>query len=362
MNKAEILRIIKSWQHLSLKEWAIGSGVLLFAFLLIFLSRSTRVTADGAITTQIPQVLLVHERSRITDLPDLLDGMAISFNEEELLWAGEILRWRTVREGRYVFDGSYSYDEFLSILARGLQTETNVTIPPGVWQETFYTRIADQMQFDADDLKSVFQDSTFLAEVGIAEKHIFGRMLPNTYRMFWTSSPQQFVRRILREFDRAVTQPYSERAEELNRSIDEIVTLASIVEWEARLDDEKSRIAGLYWNRLNRRWRLQADPTVNYALGERRRLIFADYEYSHPYNTYRIFGLPPGAITNPSLSSIRATLYPESHNYMYMVATPQGTHGFSRTYEEHQRKSREWTNWLREQRRIGRMRQEGLID
>lgn len=362
MNKAEFIRTIKSFYHLNWQELLIGVSVFLLSFLLIFTSRYSRIHAGDAIIAEEPQVLLVYERSHLTDLPELLTGLELEFSENELLWVGNILRWRTVREGRYVFSGSYSYDEFLSVLARGIQTEQNVVIPPGVWQDAFYARVAGQLKFDEKELREAFTDTTFIEELGLEPHLLFGRMLPDTYRMYWTTSPRQFIRRILREFDAAVTNRYAERMEELNRSVDEIVTLASIIEWEARIADEKTTISGLYWNRLNRRWRLQADPTVNFALGERRRLIFADYNYEHPYNTYRHFGLPPGPITNPSHSAIYAALYPESHNYMYMVATPDGTHGFSRTYEEHQRKSREWTDWLREQRRIGRMRDQGLID
>ncbi|MDX1591417.1 MAG: endolytic transglycosylase MltG, partial [Balneolaceae bacterium] len=97
---------------------------------------------------------------------------------------------------------------------------------------------------------------------------------------------------------------------------------------------------------------LQADPTVLYALGERRRLLFEDYQYQHPYNTYLYRGLPPGPITNPDEASINAVLNPEDHGYYYMVATPDGTHRFSRTFEEHRQASDEWRRWIREQYRI----------
>lgn len=346
----------------SLKEivWAIGAFLLVFGS--IYFSREQRVQADHAIVVSDPQILFIHERTQVAALPQLLAPLAVSFKEEELLWAAEILRWRTLREGRYVLHGSYSYMEFLSKLARGEQTEMNVTIAPGQWEEVFITRVAAQLRFTDDDLRNAMNDSTLLADLGISREHIFGRMLPNTYRMFWTTTPEQFLRRMVREFDRAVTIPYQDRMTEMRRSVNDIVTMASIIEWESGFAEEKPKISGLYWNRIQRRWRLQADPTVNFALGERRRLVFEDYRIDHPYNTYQIWGLPPGPITNPSLASIRAALFPESHNYMYMVATPQGHHAFSRTYEEHQRRSREWTNWLREQRRIARMREQGLID
>ena len=97
---------------------------------------------------------------------------------------------------------------------------------------------------------------------------------------------------------------------------------------------------------------LQADPTVSYALKEQRRLYFKDYEIDNPYNTYTNKGLPPGPINNPSLSSIKATLYPQDHNYLFMVAQPNGYHAFTRTYAEHERKSKEWRNYLQNQQRL----------
>ena len=100
---------------------------------------------------------------------------------------------------------------------------------------------------------------------------------------------------------------------------------------------------------MNRGMRLQADPTVSYALGRRGRLSVRDYRFEHPYNTYRINGLPPGPITNPAISSIRAVLAPEEHDYLFMVARPDGYHNFSRTFAQHQRYVAEWRRWLREQ-------------
>src|SRR5699024_5296026 len=124
-----------------------------------------------------------------------------------------------------------------------------------------------------------------------------GYLYPNTFKMYWTISPEEAVKRILEVFDISVVQPNKKRFAELDKTVEEILTLASIVEWEARKQEEKAIISGLYWNRLDRGMRLQADPTVNFAVGERRRLLYQDYEVDHPYNTYLHAGLPPGPIT-----------------------------------------------------------------
>lgn len=279
-----------------------------------------------------------------------LDALEIEYDGDELQWASSVYRWRSFQKGRYEITGDMGYEEFLVKLARGDQDAGNVMITPGATKESFARRVASQMQFEPNDMLEAMQDSSLLAELETEEHLLFGRMMPDTYQVYWTSSPENVIRRLYREFDRRVVQQHEDRMQELGKTPDEVATFASIVELEAKQDDEKPKISGLYWNRLNNYWRMQADPTVSYAVGERRRLTYADYRVDHPYNTYQFKGLPPGPITNPAYSSIRAVLYPDDHEYYYMVATPEGNHAFSKTYAEHRRLSREWTEWLRQQR------------
>jgi len=343
---------ITDFNHLRAREWGMAALVFLFSFLLVFGSRTWRLESGSAISPQADTVLLIHETIGLDELVELMDAHGFRFNPDELRWASGILGWRRFNQGRYVFREPVGYPDFFSKLALGLQDPMLLRIPPGATKEALKERIAMQMQFGTHELAAAMRDTSLLNRYGIEAHQLYGRILADSYEVYWTSAPQRLLERLLSEFDSRVADPYAGRIQELGRTVDEITTLASIIEWEARFDDEKSAISGLYWNRLNRRWRLQADPTVNYAKGERSRLVYADYRIDHPYNTYRVHGLPPGPITNPSLSSIRAALFPEDHDYMFMVATPEGRHAFSRTYAEHRRKSREWTDWLREQRRI----------
>ena len=143
-------------------------------------------------------------------------------------------------------------------------------------------------------------------------------------------------------------------ADSLELSIDEVLRVASIVEWETNHVPEKPTVAGVYLNRLRERWRLDADPTVQYALleieGARRRLFFVDYKIQHPYNTYLYRGLPPGPVTNPSPSSIQAVVKPERHDYMFFVTKGDGSHTFTRTLQEHVKASRAFHRMMRERR------------
>jgi len=157
------------------------------------------------------------------------------------------------------------------------------------------------------------------------------------------------LKHIFNEFDAKVSKPYAKRIQHLKLSQKQILTLASIIEGEAVHNDEKPKISGLYWNRLRKHMYLQADPTVAYAVGKSRRLYYKDYHIKSPYNTYLHRGLPPGPINNPSLSSIKAALFPADNDYLYMVARPDGYHQFSKTYAKHRRQSRKWHHYLQKQ-------------
>ncbi len=335
------------------------SALLVFvAVVIVVLStRLHRLTQNSAITFDVKTEIILSGATDVDALELVFDEKGVSYDKEDLKWAANILGWRKFQRGRYEFEGSLPYNELLSKMARGIQDPVSVVILPGINPERLAQTVAAKLNFDELSLLNALQDSAFLVSKGIDEKLIFGRMLPETYLVYWTSSPKDFLSKVLNEFSRAITPEFKDRAAELGNSMDEIVTLASIVEWEAKLPEEKARISELYWNRLRRGMRLQADPTVNFALGERRRLLFEDYQLDHPYNTYMKRGLPPGPITNPSLSTIEATLYPEDHDYLYMVANPKGGHVFTRTFKEHQAESEKWRKWLRKQYRIKRSRE-----
>lgn len=329
--------------------------IFLIGFTAVFGTRYSRLYSENAITADGTVELLVNESIGLEELYTALDSINVDVDYNEFMWAGNLLGWRTFRSGRYEISSNISYPVLLSNMARGIQDPGNVVVHSGITPELLSERLANQLKADSLSFSKQFSDSSEIAlELGLTGEELFSRMLPNTYQMYWTSSPDAVVRRIYREFEEIVANELSQEIERSSFSLDEIVTLASIVEWEARDAAEKARISGLYQNRLNRNMRLQADPTIIYALGERRRLLYEDYTYEHPYNTYLNAGLPPGPITNPDLRSIRAVLNPEQHSYLFMVATPEGNHDFNETFDEHRESSENWRRWIREQYRIKR--------
>lgn len=347
MNYIKLISLTKS-------EAVVLLATLLIAVSLIGGSRLLRLENPQSIYSDTPVEFYLEEPINLERLSTMLADSGVIDDREEILWAGKLLGWRNFQKGRYTVDQGHSYSDFLSKLARGIQDPVSITILPGSSEERLADRISDQMEFDSTAFHQAINDTTLLQELGIDRKDLIGRMLPDTYSIYWTAPPDRLLRRIIKEFDSRVYEPNRERLRELDITVDEAVTLASIIEWEATLSDEKKKISGLYWNRLDRGMRLQADPTINYVVDERRRLLYKDYQIEHPYNTYIHDGLPPGPITNPDISSIEAALYPSDHNYLYMVASPEGKHIFSETFEEHRRRSAEWRKWIEEQYRLKR--------
>lgn len=330
---------------------------MLLVIIIIAGSRLMRLEGEDSISVEKEYELYLEESIELEELADIFADSGIVQDTSELKWASRLLGWNRFSNGHYKIDGSYSYDSLLSKMARGIQDPVTVTLIPGSTEDRLAERMISSFQFDSVSFYNTINDSAFIRELNIERKDLLGRLYPDTYSLYWTATPESVIKRILSEFQNSVVEPNRAAFNRVDKTVDEIVTLASIIEWEATKDEEKNKISGLYWNRLHRGMRLQADPTVNFVVKERRRLLYEDYEIDHPYNTYLNSGLPPGPITNPSLSSIEAALNPASHDYLYMVASPEGTHVFSETFEEHKRESAKWREWIREQYREKRRRE-----
>jgi UPF0755 protein len=163
-----------------------------------------------------------------------------------------------------------------------------------------------------------------------------GYLFPDTYRIFEDSTPESIVRRMLANLQRQIDGEILGEIEAQNRTLHDVLTLASIVQKEANDTSQMPDVAGVFWNRLRIRMRLESDATVNYALGtSRRQPTFADVAVVHPYNTYVNHGLPPGPIGNPGIAAIRATLYPAEHDFLFFLHPIDGRIKLSRTFQEH---------------------------
>lgn len=269
-----------------------------------------------------------------------------------------------IKAGHYLFEAGRSNRDLLDVLRRGLQAPVRITIPPGSRPQTVAEAVASRLYFPPEDFLQALRDPALAAELETNTTRLFSYMLPETYFVYWLSDARSVVKKIKGEFDQFFTEEMRAAAARQKLSVDDVLTVASIVEWETNHVPEKPRVAGVYLNRIQKGWRLDADPTIQYALlqieGQRRRLFFKDYQLDHPYNTYRFRGLPPGPINNPSRTSIEAVVAPESHDYMFFVALGDGSHTFTRTLGEHRRASQNFHNLMRERRRQQALEQQAV--
>jgi UPF0755 protein len=256
-----------------------------------------------------------------------------------LLIAGHLLGWtHSIQTGKYLFRSGVSTMEILSDLHEGRSRLIfNVTIPEGSRTTSIAGLFERQLGTDYERFLSVCTDTEFIRSLGVDAKTLEGYLFPETYNFYWESDEYEIIARLVEEFKRFYNDTLQMRTAEMHLSTNEVLTMASIIEWEAILDTDRPTIAGLYYNRIRKQMKLEADPTIRYLLNTDRRILYRDLMINSPYNTYRYFGLPPAPINNPGRKSILAALYPAQHQYLYFVANGMQGHVFSKSYTEHQR-------------------------
>jgi len=248
---------------------------------------------------------------------------------------------RGIQAGTYDFTRDMSMRAVLNMLLSGREALIAVSVPEGLMLSEIATRVYDQCGISADSFFLAAGDSALLDRLGIEAATLEGYLYPSTYYVRIGATARELAEQMLAEFEHRWQPAWDFKLAELGLSRHELVTLASIIEGEVRYPPDRKYVSSVYHNRLTRGMRLQADPTVIYALGRRRRLYERDYRTPSPYNTYLTDGLPPGPIGQPSAATVEAALYPARTNYLYFVARPDGKHIFSRTYSEHLAATRE---------------------
>lgn len=288
----------------------------------------------------------------------------------DTLAAHDVIRWpglfslyarirgqdERIKAGTYELPRGAGWSEALDALVSGRVVTVPVTIPEGWTLTQIAEKLASLVAVSADSVRQRLTDTTLAESLDVPGPTLEGYLFPDTYR-FAEGVPLTAVIEEMVQHYRGVWTP-TRRAvlDSMGWTEREIITLASIVQAEARWEDEMPTIAAVYHNRLSRGMRLQADPTVQYALEARKsRLLYADIDAvaDHPYNTYTHAGLPPGPIGSPGLAAIEAALHPVDAPYLYFVARDDGRHEFSRTLREHNRAVQELRRRRRERRNEG---------
>ncbi|MDD4050997.1 MAG: endolytic transglycosylase MltG [candidate division Zixibacteria bacterium] len=240
--------------------------------------------------------------------------------------------------GRYDFSGQVSNYGILNKLWRGDIVIATVTVPEGYNLRQIAKLLYDKCGVDQKIFDSLTQDRQFLSSLGVGAGFAEGYLYPETYLLRWGLPATEAISVMVRQLNDRLTPPLLARADSLGYNKHNLLTMASIIQREGKEPDEFPRIASVYQNRYKIGMRLQADPTVIYGMGGlSRKLLYRDYKFPSPYNTYLHPGLPPTPICSPGMTAIMAALYPERTKYLYFVADGSGRHVFNSTFDDHKR-------------------------
>lgn len=278
---------------------------------------------------------------RIVSIEPGMSAREIAFllKEEHLISSPYVFMYYTrlagasakIRPGAYCLNSAMGLPVILSKLVAGETYGIRITVPEGYTSWQIAHLLAEKRLADEKEFLQI-----------VREKNLEGYLFPATYSIIPGTPTRTIIQRMVEKFNYVFAKEYLQQAQKLDMTQREILTLASIIEREAKVNSEKSLISGVFHNRLQKRWLLESCATVQYALNNTKtKLTFKDLKIKSSYNTYLHSGLPPGPICNPGESSIRAALYPEKSDKLFFVSRRDGTHVFSRYYQEHLRKKSE---------------------
>ena len=293
---------------------------------------------------------------------DFEDVMSL-LSRERLLQDTASFRWVAVKKnyprhvypGRYLIPEACSNNQLVGLLRSGKQDPVELVFNNIRTPQKLASVVSLQIEADSNDILSLFGDEDLLRKHDLTRETAMGVFIPNTYEIYWNTTAEEFLERMIREYRDFWNEDRKTKAASIGLEPMEVMILASIVDEETLLKEEEPRIAGVYMNRLERRIRLHADPTVKFAVGDMSitRVLKKHLEVDSPYNTYRHGGLPPGPIVIPSISAIDAVLDYERHKYLYFCAREDfsGYHNFATNITQHNRNAREYQRAL-DQRKI----------
>tara|TARA_Y100001972_G_scaffold128663_1_gene190830 strand:+ start:23317 stop:24360 length:1044 start_codon:yes stop_codon:yes gene_type:complete len=281
----------------------------------------------------------IYDGTTFKELQNRLDDERIVGNLMAFSFVARIKGYDTeIKPGMYYLEEGMSNINAINMLRAGRQVPVRLTFNSARRLEDLAPKLTSSVQIDSADIAPLLASPEVSQSYGFDTLNFISMFIPNTYEVYWTISAEGILDRMKTEYDRFWNEKRKKLADSIGLTPQEVSTLASIVESETNMNDEKARLAGVYINRLKRGIPLQADPTLVFALGKDvRRVINKDKEIDSPYNTYKYRGLPPGPIKMPSIPGIDAVLNHEDHQYLYFCAKDDfsGYHVFSKTLSEH---------------------------
>lgn len=264
---------------------------------------------------------------------------------------------RNDKSGRFLLKKGMGSNDIINALRQNIPVKLAFNNQERL--ENLAGRIGSQIEADSLSILTALKDPEFLSENGFTEENVLCMFIPNSYEYFWNTNAIKFRDKMAKEYRKFWTQERLDKAKQLNLTPLQVSVLASIVHKETVKEDERPKVAGVYLNRLNKGMKLEADPTVIYAVKKNsgdfnqviKRVLYKDLETNSPYNTYMYLGLPPGPIAMPDISALDAVLNPEKHNYIYFCAsvTKFGYHEFAVTTSQHEVNRQKYVAWVNKQ-------------
>ncbi len=326
-------------------------------FITFFLFHFTFLTKNYSTSTE-DIIVKITKGDNLRSVAEKLEESQVIFNRYVFIGLGRIFNFDSkLIPGEYKFSSGLTYLNILKMISDPFVVRTvTVTIPEGLTIRQMGRLLQRQIGIDSARFVEEAKNDSLIKLLGLgandSTKNLEGYLFPDTYRFPLSGNmnrEREIVSVLAAEFRKKITPEIREKMKQKKLSLSQLITMASIIEGETRYEPEKKTISGAYYNRLKKNMKLEADPTVNYALPEpKKRLMYSDLKYPSPYNTYLNRGLPPGPINNPGLSSILAALEPEKHNYIFFVAKGDGSHRFAETYDDHKKNIQLYQKYLKE--------------
>jgi len=253
---------------------------------------------------------------------------------------------KSLKAGEYEFDLPLSTKKILNLLSEGKVYLHSLTIPEGLTRREIAQHLASLEIIAEEDFLEMSSKTDIIASLDSQAENLEGYLFPETYNFTKGTSAETIISAIVSQFKEVFSAEWQRRAAEIKMTPREVVTLASLIEKETSIPEERKLVSAVFHNRLRIGMKLDCDPTIIYAMKEqgiyKGRLLKKHLKFNSPYNTYLNRGLPPGPICNPGKPSLEAALYPSEEKYLYFVSKNDGSHVFSRTFTEHQREVRKY--------------------
>lgn len=314
--------------------------VIIGVILLAFTGVNYYYKYFGPNVTDKQQYLYIHTGATYADVIKTIQEQDLVKDTVTFNWAANNMNYaHRVKPGRYHLKAGMSNRALINMLASGTQQPVALEFHGLRQKEQFAGFVAKKIEPDSTSIINLLDSASYVAKYGFTTDNVYTMFMPNSYQLYWNTSPDKFFKKMYANYEKFWTPERKQKAAAINLTPQEVSVLASIVDAEALHDNEMPAVAGLYLNRLKKGMKLEADPTVIFALNDFtiKRVLNRDLSYNSPYNTYLNKGLPPGPIMMPSVNAVNAVLDYQHNDYIYMCAKADfsGNHAFASNMADH---------------------------